>query len=332
MNTKKSFIKLTKISFTLFILLAIFFASCKSAGQGGSQKTPQQACELYKYPDCFLWRIDGVADDGTPSRVYLLGTYHAGDDRGIEFPKCVLEALEESDRFVGELSTPEFNSLSRLSQSKMLQSLLTDLSHTLIDELSQEEIMLLTQYVDSQYLAQLVCFEPWVLNISLQSVLQDAAGLDTNKAYDLMVMDYIKKYKDNRGYEGLDENAQFQIDLIAWGDWDIQMAMLRDTIEYLKDIDQAANEMKELYELFLLGDEPAFTELYYSDFEKDMAESPFYKDYYKQLLTDRNEKWAVKIADYLKEPGTTFVFAGSAHFTGPDSVFAFMRSNGDLLY
>ena len=329
MNTKKSFINLKKISF-IILLLAIFLASCKSAGQGETSK--QQQYELYKYPDCMLWQIDGVADDGTPSRVYLLGTYHAGDERAIEFPECVVNALEESDRFVAELSEKEFNSLTDLVQSRMYQSFLTDLSHTLIDDLTQEEIMLISTFVDTQSLAQLVCFEPWVLNVTLESVIEMAAALDPEKAYDLMVMDYIVNYKDNIGFEGLDENAQVQLDLIDWGDWNTQMAMLRDTIECLKDLEKASKEMTDLYELFLSGDESDFTELYYSDFEKDIARAPFYKDYYEQLLNKRNEKWAVKIADYLKEPGTTFVFAGCAHFTGPDSVFAYMRSNGDLLY
>ena len=331
MNTKKTFIKFTKISFIILILLTAFFASCKSAGQGESSKQQQQH-ELYKYPDCMLWQIDGVADDGTPSRVYLLGTYHAGDERGVEFPECVLDALEESDRFVAELSTPEFNSLTELTQSKTIQSFLTDLSHTLIDDLSQEEIMLLTQYVDNQSLAQLVCFEPWVLNSSLGYVIEMAAGLDYSRAYDLMVMDYIEKNKDNRGFEGLDDKAEDQLDLIDWGDWDIQMAMLRDTLSALKDLEGSAKEMTDLYELFLSGDEQAFEEKYYADFDEDIQRAPFYEEYYDLLLSQRNKKWAVKIAHYLQEPGTTFVFAGCAHFTGPDSVFTYMRSNGDLEY
>ena len=80
----------------LFLLLA---AGCKSAGKQ-VETTPKAPAEqqntLKKYPGAMLWQIDGTAADGTPSKVYLLGTYHAGDDRVLTFPECVSQALEES--------------------------------------------------------------------------------------------------------------------------------------------------------------------------------------------------------------------------------------------
>ena len=278
-----------------------------------------------------LWEIDGTAADGTPSKVYLLGTYHAGDDRVLTFPECVSQALEESDHFCCELSSEVWEQLPDLMNQLTVQSFLTDLSHTLIDDLTPDEITLINSFMDSQSFAQLVCFEPWVLNNYLQPVVMLAADLDSQKAYDVMIMDYIRKNKNNQGFDGLDD-AQTQLDLISYGDWDTQMTMLRDTLSDLSDLQKAADEMTQLYEIFLSGDEQTFEEFYFKDFENEIKKHPVYKDYFSLLLNQRNEAWAVKIADYLNQPGVTFVFAGCAHFTGPNSVFAYMRKNGNLNY
>ena len=329
-----------RFSFIIFLVIALVFSACKSAGQEQGDSAQSQIKEpvvqeqkksnqLTKYPDVMLWKIDGVAKDGTPSKVYLLGTYHAGDDRVSSFPQVVLNALEESDRFCCELSSSVWSELPDMMQSLTMKSFLTDLSHTLIDDMTEEEITLITQFIDPQSLAQLVCFEPWVLNNYLQPIAMLAADLDSQKAYDVMIMDYIARNKNSQTFDGLDD-AQTQLDLIAYGDWDTQLTMLRDTLHDLENLQEAADEMTELYEVFLSGDEEAFEELYFKDFEKEIEKTPIYKDYFDSLLSQRNKDWAIKIADYLQEPGTTFVFAGCAHFVGDESVFAYMRQNGDL--
>ena len=310
-------------------------SECKSAKTSeqkeGSEPSVKQELsnKLSKYPETMLWKIEGYTSKGEPSTVYLLGTYHAGDERVSPFPQCVQNAIESADRFVCELSEQDWKDMPQLVNDITLQSFLTDLSHTFIDDLTQEEILLISQFLDQQTLAQLVCFEPWVLNNYLQQVLIMASGLDTQKAYDVMIMAEIEK----RGlsFEGLDA-AKTQLDLIAYGDWDTQLIMLRDTLNDLTNLAASAQEMTDLYEVYLAGDEEAFTKAYYKDLEKDVLSSPVYEDYIKKLLDDRNSAWALKITDYLEQGGTTFVFAGCAHFTGSASVFEYMRQNGVLSF
>ena len=320
-----------KFTYLLFLLL-LLVTGCKSAGQQSdvTPKEPEPVLnELINYQDAMLWQINGIANDGSISKVYLLGTYHAGDDRVLELPECVSDALAESDRFCCELSSTDWAELPQMMQDLTVQSFLTDLSHTLIDDLTPDEITLINTFIDSQTFAQLVCFEPWVLNNYLQPVVMLAADLDSQKAYDVMIMDYIQKQKDDQGFEGLDD-AQTQFDLIAYGDWDTQMTMLRDTLADLQHLQEAADEMSNLYEVFLSGDEENFEKFYFKDFENEIKKFPVYEEYFSLLLNQRNKAWAVKIADYLDQPGVTFIFAGCAHFVGSNSVFSYMRKNGDL--
>lgn len=339
MSDNKMYHRVLMRLFTIILLFCgLIFTCCKSTGpaQGGSSKTEEPELQskskknqLTKYPDAMLWQIDGTADTGEPSKVYILGTYHAGDDRVLTFPQCVQTALAESDHFVCELSSSVWSQLPDMIQSLTMKSFLTDLSHTLIDDLTEEEITLITQFIDPQTFAQLVCFEPWVLNNYLQPIAMLAADLDAQKAYDVMIMDYVKNQKNNQGFDGLEE-AQTQLDLIAWGDWDTQMVMLRDTLDDLRNLEDAAKEMSDLYELFLSGDDEEFAEFYFKDFENEIKKHPIYKDYFDALLRDRNKDWALKISDYLDKPGVTFIFAGCAHFVGSESVFAYMKQNGSL--
>ena len=317
-----------KFLFSFLVLAAVVCSACKSTkGPAGEGKEQAFRNSLTKIDGALLWKIEGPAKDGSASTVYLLGTYHAGDDRMTGFPECVRSALDSSDRFCCELSKTDWENFSQLVTDRTMQSVLTDFSHTFIDDLTQEEILLISSIIDQQTLAQLVCFEPWVLNNTLQSVLIMASGLDTTKAYDIMIMDELNT--KNADFEGLDE-AQTQLDLMAYGDWDTQLIMLRDTLKDIMNLADSAKEMSDLYEIFLTGDDKAFEQAYYKDLDKEIKDEPVYAQYIKELLLDRNEKWAVKIQDYIDMGGTTFVFAGSAHFTGPDSVFECMYRNGTL--
>ena len=318
-----------KIFSSLLIIFLLLLTACKSLKTDETKK-PSQPEEkqnvLIKYPGTMLWEIDGYTDQGEPSKVYLLGTYHAGDGRMDQFPEPVAAALKESDRFCCELSSEVWAVLPDLMNDLTMNSLLTDLSHTLIDELTNEEITLVSKYVDANTLASLVCFEPWVLNNYLQTVVMMASGLDTQKAYDIMIMNDIAQNRPGTSFDGLDD-VQVQLDLTAYGDWNTQMIMLRDSLEDLKDLTAAVKEITDLYEVFLSGDEAAFEQAYFKDVKPLVAQEPVYAQYIKELLDDRNAAWAVKIEDYLNTPGTTFVFAGCAHFVGDASVFEYLRQN-----
>ena len=321
---------------SLFIItLLILITSCKSAKtepqdfsdipqpQTQVQEEPERGYKFIKHPGTMLWEIDGYTPNGEPSKVYFLGTYHAGDGRIDSYPDCVAAALEEADRFCCEISSDEWSKLPDMMNDLTMQSFLTDLSHTLIDDLTQKEIALISKYIDSQTFASLVCFEPWVVNNYLQSIVMMASGLDPQKAYDIMIMNDILTNRPGTKIDGLDD-VQVQLDLTAYGDWNTQMIMLRDTLADLENLTEAVQEMTDLYEIFLTGDDQLFQEIYFKDINTEVLTQPVYKDYIKALLDDRNQAWSQKVTDYLNTPGTTFIFAGCAHFVGPHSVFTYL--------
>ena len=56
----------------------------------------------------------------------------------------------------------------------------------------------------------------------------------------------------------------------------------------------------------------------------------FMESYYKAIMDDRNSAWAKKIDSWLREGGSSFVFAGCAHFIGDHSVFYYLKENNTI--
>jgi uncharacterized protein YbaP (TraB family) len=48
------------------------------------------------------------------------------------------------------------------------------------------------------------------------------------------------------------------------------------------------------------------------------------------VYANRNKDWANDITEYLAQGGTTFIFAGTAHWVGNDSVFNYLRKLGTI--
>ena len=146
----------------LFICFTVIFFGCKSVkenGQGTDAASEPQVLKttLTKYPDVMLWRLDGYSSEGEPSTVYMLGTYHAGDERISVFPEAVQNAIDNSDRFCCELSKSDWEQLPQMMNDLTMQSFLTDLSHTFIDDLTQDEIILISTFIDQQTQSGPIC-------------------------------------------------------------------------------------------------------------------------------------------------------------------------------
>ena len=104
---------------------------------------------------------------------------------------------------------------------------------------------------------------------------------------------------------------------------DEQMVMLRDLLDDLTDPSEALADIKALYEAYLADNRAQVNRLNQDSMDEDTAEHAFYADYYRLLINDRNKDWAQDITGYLREGGTTFIFAGAAHWVGDNSVFSY---------
>ena len=307
---------------TLLLLLALALTACTTTEQ------PQRHSKLSKpvlieHPERFFWEIRG-----NKGSVYVLGTIHVADKSFYPLEKNVLRAFDSADRLVSELGgKAEMEALTAELQTAIINNMNADPKKSLLTVLSKDELAFLYETIGDDTVHQLAVFNPWVLNTVLAQLLMTKAGLYADDGIDMYLMQRAK----NKKIEALDTAAQ-QIGALSYGSFEDQLALLKDSIQSLRDIDKSIEDVHTIRELYLSNNRKKLSSLLVellmevpASFSEQKAQA-----YIDAMLTDRNRVWAQKFDEYLREGGTTFVFAGTAHFLGKSSVFEIMRQKNML--
>ena len=316
----KIFINLKKIA--LFLMLGIVLTACTTTGQA-KQSSELSKPILIEHPERFFWEIRG--NNGS---VYVLGTIHVADKDFYPLEKNVLRAFDKADRLVSEIGgAADFEALASELQTVIMKNMNTDPQKSLLNVLPEDELTFLYETVGDDTVHQLALFNPWILNTILSQFLMAKVGLDAGAGIDM----YLMQRAENKKIEALDTVEQ-QLAVLSYGSFDDQLAILKDSIQALRDIDKSTEEIHRLRNLYLSNNRTELSALIVelllevpSSFSEKKAQA-----YIDALLTDRNRIWAQKFDSYLREGGNTFVFAGVAHFLGKSSVFEIMRQK-DML-
>lgn len=277
-----------------------------------------------------FWQIDGVDADGKPSVVYIQGTIHVGDKRLYPLAPSVVEAWNSADRIVGEISTADWAKFQNELQNRMRESVRSARGRRISDSLTSEQTGALYSVLGKAEAEQTDLFEPWVTNLALQSAVYTNSGLSAEQGLDGQFM--LLSYRQNREMEGLDD-LETQFDVLAFGTYDEQLTMLQDVLDDIAGANDIEQFVRKLYDAYLTDDAASLDALLKESYRIDgepAAKAALYKAYYEKTFTERNRAWAEKIAAWLSEGGTTFIFAGAGHFIGADSVFSYLRKNGTL--
>lgn len=273
-----------------------------------------------------FWELTGVDKNGIESKVYILGTFHIGDERLYPLPQYILDYFDNADVICGEVSSEGWDNFQSALTDQMLKDMIVPTEKQVFNFLTEDELNTVYNCVGAQ--AQyLFSFKPWVLNQLLSSVKLGELDFEFVDAYDRFFINRAEEA--GRHMDGLDE-LSVQVECLAYGDFDFQLENLKETISSIDDIDDEQENFIALYEAYLSGDEKIMTEAYFEQLKREIFDVPGLNDYYEALLKNRNIVWAKEIDNYLYEGGATFIFAGTGHFIGEDSVFNFMRANGTL--
>lgn len=317
--------KINKI--VLLLVLSLVVVSCATTGEG-RQKADQmeplrEPAVLIEHPERFFWELKGETGS-----VYVLGTIHVADKTFYPLEDTVLQTFDTADRLVSELGgMAELQAFAGVLQQAVLQNMNTDPAKNLLHVLPEADIALLYEKIGDDTVHQLALFNPWILNSVLMQLLMNQSGLNAADGIDM----YLIGRAGERNIEGL-ETAQQQLAVLSFGSFEDQLAILKDTIQTMRDRDQTMEEIDTLRTAYLGNDKkqleqllPKWLSAVPASFSAEKA-----KAYTDALLFNRNTLWAQKFEKYLRMPGTTFVFAGTAHFLGDSSVFSIMRKRGSL--
>jgi len=318
-NIKKRGGRLAARLAVLLCILAFFFpaTSCVSLSEAASNSvgwikkcfpSRKELPLVEKEEERMLWKIRGYNTKGKKFTVYVQGTIHVGDERLYPLEKKVLKAFRASDRIVSELSGSDLELFSDELRDKTAGSFAKAQGRIVTKNLTAKEKEKLRLILDNETIEFLTLLEPWCMILALCSAPQSNSNLSSDFSLDEYFVRLAKE--DKKEILGL-ETLQEQLDSISSGSYDEQMSQLKeilagiDASKFKEEMNDAA---KNLYEAYLSGDPKKMEELTSED--------------------ERNEKWAKRLMSYFEMGGTTFVYAGCAHWVGEKSVFAYLEEWG----
>ena len=304
------------------LMLSIILNACTTTEQAKRHSELSKPI-LIEHPERFFWEIRG-----SKGSVYVLGTIHVADRSFYPLERNVLRAFDKADRLVSEIGgKAELEAFTAELQTIIIKNINADPKKSLLKVLSEDELAFLYETIGDDTVHRFALFDPWVLNTALVQLLTVKAGLLPGAGIDM----YLMQQAENKKIEALDTVEQ-QLAVLSYGSFDDQLAILKDSIQALRDIDKSTEEIHRLRNLYLSNNRTELSALIVelllevpSSFSEKKAQA-----YIDALLTDRNRIWAQKFDSYLREGGNTFVFAGVAHFLGKSSVFEIMRQK-DML-
>ena len=318
MKTKKVFLSLM-MAFYAFML----FASPKAT--------------LKKTDERFLWVITGTDRNGNESKVYIQGTVHVATSDTCPLSDNVLKIFDKADRHVSEVSSSDFSQATAAIQKETLESQKNAGLRFLSDYLTAEEKLFYNNLVDetlkeeipddeqTRHIALLLfnrC-EPWVSAQLVDSYL--LSKLNFSKESGIELQFYTRLENAGKSWEGLD-SLETQINVLTFGTYDEQLVLFKDSLHDAMDFEKTKEEMIAMMTAYSNDDVKGLEKcIFEMDKEEASKNQKLYKKYNKVMITDRNKAWVKLIKNYLDEGGTTFIFAGAAHFLGDDSVFVHLK-------
>ena len=260
-----------------------------------------------------LWSI---SDEDTT--VYLFGTVHmlrpSVNWRFAEFEQALADAhtivfeadtkSEEAQRAV----TRDFNQRGMYQDGRTLRAALSEEDEVLIERVLSANGMPMDAFN---------AFEPWMVAINLSAMKLLAEGYDLNSGVESVIE--VEGRAAGKTFAYLETIAD-QADVFDLLPEDTQITYLYETALLL---DQSPVMLDQLVSEWADGDEAGMAAL--------VADPVSYgggRELYQRLLVDRNRNWIPQIEAMLETPGTTFVAAGSAHFSGADSVLEMLKAEG----
>lgn len=256
--------------------------------------------------------IWSVSDADTT--IYLFGSVHVLKPGLSWFDGAVKQAFDKSDELVLELVLPDDPAETA---GVMMPLALDQTGKTIPSRLTPDELKAYQAAMVSVGLppAQFDAFEPWFAAVTLSVLPLTKLGYDPNSGVEKQLTGFAKTAnKPVSGFETLEEQLGF-FDALPEAQ---QVAFLNSTV---KELDQLGPMLDKMVVLWGKGDPDALA----VTMNESLAATP---ELAKVLLWDRNARWADKIKERLRQPGTVFVAVGAGHLAGDHSVQEYLKLRG----
>lgn len=262
-------------------------------------------------PRPLLWKVSDA-----DSSVYLLGSFHLLKKSDYPLPGDVERAFADAERLVFEVAPAELADPS--VPMKMVQRAVQP-GNAAFGKVASPALATKVRAELARLglpAAQFDAFEPWMVSITMVTVLAQKLGYAGEDGLDRHLMQRAEQAgKPATGLETLDS----QLDAMDATPVAEQLASLEESVA---DGEDMAARLDELHAAWRGGDVAALQRLAVDEMR---AKTP---DSYRRLNVERNRAWMPKLRALLAGKDDALVVVGAVHLLGRDGLVAQMKSKG----
>jgi uncharacterized protein YbaP (TraB family) len=253
-----------------------------------------------------LWKIEGHG--GEPS--YLFGTMHSEDPRVVRLPVPVQQAFDRSHGVTLEvILDPE--SLLAMTSGFMFGDGSTLEAH-IGAPLYRRTVTAVAAYGIPEIL--LASMKPWAVAVTLMT-----PPTRTGLVLDLVL--YQRAVADGKPVDGLETPLE-QLSVFDGLSEQDQVALLKDTLDNLSDIERMLDDVRDAY---LARDLRRLVDA--SDASMRDSDPQLVARFSGRLITERNHRMVERMQSRLRKGGQ-FIAVGALHLPGDEGVLQLLNQQG----
>ena len=257
-----------------------------------------------------LWK---VTDPESGNSIYLLGTMHVLPEKASDYPEKLMDIYNNCEAIAVEYDTVTLMSDAN-AMAEMTQGFIYKDGSKVTEHISDETYQKLKDYFNSMggYSEMLDMYNTGFFINQLNSImLLRLENLETSGT-DTYFMELAKK--DNKEVISI-ETLDTQVNALSAYSDDLADYILSDSLDEMDNIDEYAENIAEIYELWAngSGDIMFDSDIDTDDIPEELKDD--YDEYKKTMLNDRNKGMAEKASELLKDGKNCLFMVGALHYS-----------------
>ncbi len=261
-----------------------------------------------------------VTKEGMDNKLYLFGSIHAGEKTMYPLPEYIMNAYKKSDVLAVEFDLVEYSS-DMSNQMDLLYKFVIPDGGKITDYIDEETYNSGVAILDNLglYSPLYDSYSPMMWQTLIESAAMEEVNLSSMYGIDTYMLERAKE--DNKRILEL-ESAEYQYNMLLGFDMDLQVYLLKQSIE---EHEESKNNLKELYELYKKGNKEELEKLVFQEIEEPTQNEIEYND---KMITVRNNNMTDALEKNFKNGENIFCTVGLAHIIGEGGIADQLEQRG----
>ena len=321
------------LAWLLVLVMCFALAACKPAVKNEDTKPTETVATTPTTTPAEQSKNDGPSPllyrvtDKSGHTIWLFGSIHVGRESYYPLPEYVQNAFDRADSLAVEMDIVAFEKDVNAQISALTALVYRDgskISDHIPKDVYDQCVAILTEY--NTYMPLLDMYGPAFWSSTIDGLLVEELGADADLGIDKHLLDMA--YKTDKEILEV-ESAEFQYQMLAGFDDEVQIAVLESSIANYHEKEAAREDLEKMMDIWASGDEKAFADyLAADDTGMTEEEKELYAKYNKAMVTDRNLSMTQFAEAALSSGKEVFICVGAAHVVGQGAMADLLAQRG----